>query len=102
MIRILSIDGGGIRGILPGQILVALEKKLAALTGNADARIADHFDFIAGTSTGGILTCIYLCADDKGRPRFTSQQAVDLYLQQGNSIFKSGISSHIVQVKVTF
>jgi patatin-like phospholipase/acyl hydrolase len=63
MTRILSIDGGGIRGIIPGQILVILEEKLKAKTGNENARIADYFDLIAGTSTGGILTCAYLTPD---------------------------------------
>ena len=52
--RILSIDGGGIRGVIPGQILVILEEKLKNKTGNQDARIADYFDLIAGTSTGSL------------------------------------------------
>jgi patatin-like phospholipase/acyl hydrolase len=91
-IRILSIDGGGIRGIIPGQILVKLEKKLKKATSNEDARISDHFDFVAGTSTGGILTCAYLCPDLKSdtetpRPRYTAEQVVDLYLERGDEIF---------------
>jgi patatin-like phospholipase/acyl hydrolase len=89
--RILSIDGGGIRGIIPGQVLLTLEEKLKKVTGNTDTRIADHFDLVAGTSTGGILTCIYLCPDlggnDPSRPRFSAQEAVDLYLDRGDDIF---------------
>ncbi|MCF6170606.1 MAG: patatin-like phospholipase family protein [Bacteroidales bacterium] len=87
--RILSIDGGGIRGILPGQILVKLEEKLQELDKNKNARIADYFDLIAGTSTGGILTCMYLSPseEDPARPRFTAQKAVDLYLDRGDEIF---------------
>ncbi len=88
-IRILSIDGGGIRGIIPGQILVKLEKKLQKI--NADARIADYFDMICGTSTGGILTCLYLCPDlhsDKpDRPKFTAEEVVGLYIKYGGIIF---------------
>ncbi len=88
--RILSIDGGGIRGILPGQILVALEEKLQRLSGNSETRIADYFDMIAGTSTGGILTCLYLYPDksNKSRPLFTASDAVNLYLENGGGIFK--------------
>ena len=56
--KILSIDGGGIRGIIPGQILVALEEKLQAKTNNPEARIGDYFDMVAGTSTGAILTAL--------------------------------------------
>jgi len=87
--RILSIDGGGIRGILPGQILVSLEEKLKQLDKNPNAAIADYFDLIAGTSTGGILACMYLCPSDKDkkRPRFTAQKAVELYLDRGDEIF---------------
>lgn len=91
--RILSIDGGGIRGILPGQIIVALEKKLQEKSNNPNARIADYFDMLAGTSTGGILTCLYLCPDEKNptRPMFSAEAAVDLYLKYGNDIFKENI-----------
>lgn len=86
--RILSIDGGGIRGILPGQILVAVEKILQELSGRATARLADVFDLMAGTSTGGILTCCYLTPKPGGkRPRFSAQQAVDLYLKRGHEVF---------------
>lgn len=87
--RILSIDGGGIRGILPGQVLIRLEEKLKLLDNNPDAKLADYFDLMAGTSTGGILTCIYLCPEIPGstRPRFTAKEAVDLYMTKGNKIF---------------
>src|SRR5512145_3175160 len=87
--RILSIDGGGIRGIIPGQILVKLEEKLKIKTGDENARIADFFDLIAGTSTGGILVCAYLCPDGNvpARPRFTASDVVNLYLERGNGIF---------------
>jgi predicted acylesterase/phospholipase RssA len=90
MKKILSIDGGGIRGIIPGMILVALEDKLKRETKNPDAAIVDYFDFFAGTSTGGILTCLLLCPSetDPGRPRFSAKEALDLYLKHGNEIFK--------------
>ncbi|MBN4081086.1 patatin-like phospholipase family protein [Caldithrix abyssi] len=87
--RILSIDGGGIRGIIPGQILVEFEKKLKKYSGNDDARIADYFDLIAGTSTGGILACIYLFPGDGNplKPKFSAKEAVNLYLERGDEIF---------------
>ncbi len=89
MKKMLSIDGGGIRGIIPGQILVALERKLQNRTGNPEARLASFFDFFAGTSTGGILTCIYLCPSEEepSKPRFSAQEAVDLYMHHGGKIF---------------
>ena len=48
MFRILSIDGGGIKGVFPAALLSALQDQL-------QLPIADHFDLIAGTSTGGII-----------------------------------------------
>jgi patatin-like phospholipase/acyl hydrolase len=69
---------------------VSLEKKIKQKTKNPGARIADCFDLIAGTSTGGILTCIYLCpgeGDNRTRPRFTAEEAVGLYLDKGGEIF---------------
>jgi uncharacterized protein len=85
--RILSIDGGGIRGIIPGQILTHLEHYLQTKTGNPDARLSDFFDMIAGTSTGGILACAYLLADEQGRPKMTASEVVDIYLSRGSNIF---------------
>ena len=46
--KILSIDGGGIRGVIPALVLAEIEKR-------TNKRVADMFDLIAGTSTGGIL-----------------------------------------------
>jgi len=48
MRRILTIDGGGIKGVFPAAFLTALEQRLGGA-------VADHFDLIAGTSTGGII-----------------------------------------------
>ncbi|HBF38872.1 MAG TPA: patatin [Firmicutes bacterium] len=93
LFRILSLDGGGIRGIIPGQVLAYLETLLQEYTGNSEARVADFFDLIAGTSTGGILTCLYLCPAEINsagliRPRFSAQDVVNFYIQDGPQIFK--------------
>lgn len=89
MKRILSIDGGGIRGIIPGMFIVALEEKLQKATADPNTRIIDYFDFFAGTSTGGILLSILLCptVDDPLKPQFTARQTLDLYLDHGTEIF---------------
>ncbi|MTM65685.1 phospholipase, partial [Turicibacter sanguinis] len=63
MIRVLSIDGGGIRGIIPAKLLIRLEELLKFYSGNQEAHISDYFDLIAGTSTGAILTSLYLCPE---------------------------------------
>lgn len=88
--RILSGDGGGIRGILPAQVLKSLEAKLQRRHGPG-ARIADFFDLVAGTSTFGILTCMLLAPDEEGKPRFSAQDCLNLYMQQGSRIFDLGV-----------
>ncbi|MFV2060765.1 MAG: patatin-like phospholipase family protein [Gammaproteobacteria bacterium] len=86
--KILSIDGGGIRGIIPGQILVTLEKKLQFKTNNPDARIGQYFDLVAGTSTGAILAAVYVCPGENAELKFSAQDAVDFYLKNGEKIFR--------------
>ena len=53
--RILSLDGGGIRGVLTLEILARIEALLRASTGNPTLRLGDWFDFIGGASTGAII-----------------------------------------------
>jgi patatin-like phospholipase/acyl hydrolase len=88
-VNILSIDGGGIRGIIPATFLAMLEERLQQKQNDPNIRLADYFDLIAGTSTGGLLTCVYLTPDenDASRPRFTARQAVDFYFAYGGSSF---------------
>lgn len=76
--RILSIDGGGIRGIYPAVFLAGLEKRY--LAGDSVAR---YFDLIAGTSTGGIIA-IGLAAGLK------AADLRDLYVCRGREIFPPG------------
>lgn len=52
--KILSIDGGGIRGIIPAKILYHLEE-VAIKQDGPNARLCDYFDLVCGTSTGGII-----------------------------------------------
>jgi uncharacterized protein len=88
--RILTIDGGGIRGLIPARILVSLERKLQQRTGRKDARLAEFFDLVAGTSTGGLITCLLLApGENKWAPAFTAQEIVDLYLAHGAQIFNA-------------
>ncbi|KAI4389554.1 hypothetical protein MLD38_001769 [Melastoma candidum] len=87
LITVLSIDGGGIRGIIPGTILAFLESELQKLDG-VDARIADYFDVIAGTSTGGLVTAMLASPDDNNRPIFAAKDINDFYLTHSPKIFQ--------------
>ena len=83
---VLSIDGGGIRGIIPAKILAYIEEE----TGSP---IADLFDLITGTSTGGIITLALTVPDpdNAGRPAYTAEALVDLYKDRGEIIFDRSV-----------
>ncbi|XVF64005.1 hypothetical protein PTKIN_Ptkin09bG0132500 [Pterospermum kingtungense] len=88
LITVLSIDGGGIRGLIPGTILAFLESQLQKLDGE-EARLADYFDVITGTSTGGLVTAMLTTPnpDDDNRPLFAAKDINDFYLQHCPKIF---------------
>ena len=81
--RILSIDGGGIRGIIPALVLADLERR----TGR---RVAELFDLIAGTSTGGILACALAAPGAK-----PAAELVGLYRERGPEIFRRSLWQRI-------
>jgi hypothetical protein len=78
-VKILSLDGGGIRGIIPAVILVEIEKR----TGK---KISECFDLITGTSTGGILASA-LCSNSG----ISAKKALDIYMKQGQTIFSRSV-----------
>ncbi|CAK9258777.1 unnamed protein product [Sphagnum jensenii] len=79
-ITILSIDGGGVRGLVPLVILIELEGILQRLDG-AERRLVDYFDMVAGTSTGGVITGLITTRsqDVPTRPLFTAEEVLKFY-----------------------
>ncbi len=73
MKRILSIDGGGIRGIIPATALVKLEDQLGK-------PVRDCFDYLAGTSTGALIAAA--CAAS-----VPAQRILEIYTQRSSEIF---------------
>lgn len=82
-LRILSIDGGGIRGVVPARILAEIEKR----TGKPAGLL---FDMIAGTSTGGILALGLAKPGPDGLPQYSSEQLMSIYHEHGKDIFARG------------
>ncbi|MGR3973525.1 MAG: CBASS cGAMP-activated phospholipase [Candidatus Rhabdochlamydia sp.] len=79
---ILSIDGGGIRGIIPAQILSYIERMVGC-------RIGNLFDCITGTSIGGILALSLAQPhpQDKTKPKKTARDMVHFFLNSGPVVF---------------
>lgn len=81
--RILSIDGGGLRGIVPLMVLKQIELE----TGK---RIHEMFDMFVGTSTGGIIVCGLLGSSDGKSPNLTVEMLMNLYTSKADEIFPYG------------
>ena len=80
MKTILSIDGGGIHGLIPALVLAEIEK----LVGRA---VAVCFDLIAGTSTGGILALGFARDDGNGKPKYAAIDLAGIRQTRGMGIF---------------
>lgn len=87
-VRVLSIDGGGIRGLIPAIVLAELEQR-------AQAPASDLFDLVAGTSTGGIIALALTCPDGDGRPAWRAEDLVSLYRDEGPKIFSRSLWQRI-------
>jgi len=93
--RVLSIDGGGIRGVIPALVLAEIEHR----TGKP---ICQLFDLIAGTSTGGILALGFTrpspwqIRDKQPRvPFYAAKDLVELYMERGKHLFQKGWKARI-------
>ena len=89
--KVLSIDGGGIRGLIPALVLAEIERR----TGQ---RIAQMFDLIAGTSTGGVLACGLTVRGEGDVPAHTAEELADLYVTEGPKIFDRSLVKEVTSV----
>ncbi|KAH0971396.1 hypothetical protein GBA52_023552 [Prunus armeniaca] len=94
-VTVLSIDGGGIRGIIPSILLAFLESKLQELDG-PNARIADYFDIIAGTSTGGLVTTMLTAPNKDNRPLYEAKDIITFYLDHSPKIFPQNSANNLL------
>jgi patatin-like phospholipase/acyl hydrolase len=81
--RVLCLDGGGIRGMLPAMLVAEIERR-------CDAPASVLFDLIAGTSTGGIIAMGLAMPGENGKPAFSAADGVAIYRDKGPSIFAKG------------
>src|ERR1051325_2407269 len=78
--KILAIDGGGIRGVIPAYILQQIEAALAK-------PIYQCFDIIAGTSTGGLIALGLTTPTSNASPPRTATEVLDVYKNNESDIF---------------
>ena len=87
-LRLLALDGGGVRGLSP---LMILRRLMATVDPDAPPKPCDYFDMIGGTSTGGLIAIML------GRLRMTVDECIDAYTALSDRIFEK--KSHRVHIK---
>ena len=80
-LRVLSLDGGGVRGVIPARILAEIEER-------TNKPISELFDLIVGNSTGGIIALGLTTPDSKGQPKYTANEILNLYKDNAEKIFE--------------
>ncbi len=78
--KLLSIDGGGIRGLIALEFLFRVETLLRERFGRSDLVLADYFDYVGGTSTGAIIATFTSLG-------FSTQQIREFYLTGAHTMF---------------
>ena len=84
MIKILAIDGGGMRGIIPAMLLAEIEDR-------SHQPIARLFDLVAGTSTGGILALGLTIPKLPSARLYSAREFVEMYEREGRRIFSRSL-----------
>ena len=84
--RLLCIDGGGIRGLIPALILHDLERRVARRSGGP-VPLHRCFDLIAGTSTGGIIAAALSARGSRDDAAASAADLAELYRTRGRDIF---------------
>lgn len=87
-IRVLSLDGGGVRGVIEAIVLAEIEREL-------DAPASQIFDLIAGSSTGALIALALSVGDQDHHPRFRARDLLPLYLERGKEIFHASLRHKI-------
>ena len=90
--KLLAIDGGGIRGVLSLMVLARIESMLIEESKRPDYRLADYFDYVAGTSTGGIIAAAIVMG-------MSVEEILAFYVNNGAKMFDKASIFRRLQTK---
>ena len=82
--KILSIDGGGVRGLIPGMVIVEIEKRMGK-------PISELFDLISGTSAGGHIALALATPGKDGKPKWSAPELAAYYREAYGQFASNGI-----------
>lgn len=86
---ILSLDGGGIKGLVPLKILSHIQSQIAEIDKEVD--ISSWVDVFSATSTGSIIGGALMLRDENGRAKFSPDNLLDIYYKRGAQIFSKNV-----------
>lgn len=86
---ILSLDGGGIKGLVPLRILTYIQQQISQIDSKVD--ISAWVDVFSATSTGSIIGGALMLRDENGKAKFSPQEMLDLYCARGSQIFSKNV-----------
>jgi predicted acylesterase/phospholipase RssA len=86
-VKVLSIDGGGIRGLIAARVLAEIERRCGR-------RAGELFDLVAGTSTGAIIACALTRPDP-----LPAERIAQIYLEEGPEIFHRSLLKRITSAE---
>jgi len=91
-VLVLSVDGGGVRGLIPAKILEHIEKQTGV-------KVSDIFDVFAGTSTGGLIALYLNMPTEEGNAKYNATELVEMYQKMSSKIFSH--SSYVRKIRGT-
>ena len=91
VVKILSIDGGGVRGVIPAVLVAKIEEQMGE-------PITDIFDLFVGTSTGGLIT-LFVNIQENGRQKYSGKEVIQMYSDLSNQIFKNPVLRQVRTLK---
>lgn len=91
-VRILCIDGGGVRGIIPAMIL----QKIEEITKKHPSEL---FDMIVGTSLGGVISLLLAAPNKEKKPVMSTTEIVNMFINHSQNIFKKETLKQIESIR---
>lgn len=97
---VVSIDGSGVRGIIPLKILSTIEKMVSELDSSID--LASSVDLYAGSSTGSIIGGALMIQDYNGKTIHSPTSILDFFTENGSQLFRDKTNNEVINSSVPF
>ena len=97
---VVSIDGSGIRGIIPLRVLSKIEQMVSEVDSSID--LASSVDLYAGSSTGSIIGGALMMQDYNGKTIHSPSSILDFFTEKGAQLFRDKTNNDVINSSVPF